>query len=322
MNELQTAEAHTVLPVERLGDTLLVVPHGDLGGFSQRVFQTEYQRIQALLDDDSIRHLIIDLSGSRYFGSEMLGALVALRERVIDRGGRAALTDVSRDMMAGLDIIRVDGLFEVFSTRADAVSALASLTVGQRVQRHRRPIKWVIVLLAVAGTAWGVYASKVAYQLFGSRTARVYEQLAREWTRFDAQAQRWAPDEARTYRSELLDRLASVEHSLKQSRLIPARESRWLQESVSHFELFVRNESEEEKTEFLRSMYSARNLIVSRTALDMPQLEQPGDDEPAVSADHELPVESAVSNPDKSSQRGDEDGAVQPEQLDVNSETE
>ena len=293
MNELQTAESHTILPVERLGDTLLVVPHGDLGGFSQRVFQTEYQRLQKVLDDASLKHLIVDLSGSRYFGSEMLGALVALRERVVERGGRAALTDVSRDMLAGLDVIGVDGLFEVFNTRADAVSALASLTVGQRVQRHRRPIKWGLILTVAGGMIWGVHASKIGYELFGSRTARVYEQLAREWTRFDAQSQRWTQDEARTYRSELLDRLASVENSLKQTRLIPERESKWLLNSVSHFQLYVRSESEEEKTEFLRAMYSSHNLITQRTALKIPQLPLPGDVEIEDSAGAKEPAESS-----------------------------
>lgn len=277
-NDLPSAQAHIILPVERLGDTLLIVPHGDLGGFSAQTFQAEFQRLQRLLADPSLKNLIIDLGDSRYFGSEMMGALIALREQVVGRG-RVAVTDCSPDTRAGLEIIKADTLFEFFDTRAQAIRRIASLSVGERIARHRGPLRWVAILALAAALVWGAYATKLTYRLFGSHSARVYEELAREWEQYQVGRTEWAGEESRTYKAQLLDKLASLDRSIERVGWYDAPEHRWLRQAITTLEVDLETGRQPMDAEFLESMKLARSLIMTRTGIPVRPL---GPDDEAV----------------------------------------
>jgi anti-anti-sigma regulatory factor len=266
--ELQKAEAHTILPVDRLGDTLLVVPHGDLGSYSPQAFQVEFQRVQELLADPSLKNLIVDLGNSRYFGSEMIGALVALRERVKDRG-RAVLVEMSADTRIGLETIKADQLFEIRDSRTEVLRTIPRLTFRERLRRYRRPLVLGGTLLLVVALAYGLFVSKVGYQVFGSRTARTYMTLANQWKRYESAESQWTQEEGRVYRAELLDRLESLEETLSHPPMIAFPEDPWLTKANSQFMAVVRGQNER-REQFFRCMRWSRVFIRRRTALPLP----------------------------------------------------
>lgn len=308
---LEKAEGHTILPVERLGDTLLVTPHGDLGGYSPHAFHAEYQRVQDLLDDSSIKNLIIDLGGSRYFGSEMVGALVAMRQKVADRG-RAVITDVSDDTLVGLEMVKADRLFELYDSRSKALHDVPRMTIGERARRHRKKLGWMVAVALLVGVAWGFHETKVGYQIFGSRTARTYETIARKWNRLEAEKVRWTAEEARSYRAVLLDDLLAMADDMQNPGLIRMREDVYLREAVMYFIGIVRNEKK--RFEFLKNMRYARSLIRKRTGLELTLLGPEDFDEmrkQAAEEDGELPPADKepamiVQDPDPSEELEDE----------------
>ncbi|MCH8830764.1 MAG: hypothetical protein IID45_14400, partial [Planctomycetes bacterium] len=69
------AELHTVFPVERRGDTLIVTPRGSASGFGIREMESELKTVLAILDGPEIKNVIVDLQAAEYFGSQMIGAI-------------------------------------------------------------------------------------------------------------------------------------------------------------------------------------------------------------------------------------------------------
>ncbi|MFH1923753.1 MAG: STAS domain-containing protein [Planctomycetota bacterium] len=58
-------------------------------------------------------HLMLDFSGVRVLGSNVIGELVALQNVVAARSGRLKLCSVRREILEVLKISRLDGLFEI-----------------------------------------------------------------------------------------------------------------------------------------------------------------------------------------------------------------
>ena len=157
---LQRAAAHTVLPCEARGDTLVMTPGGDLAGYSRQEFAAELARVKELLGrrpqaarprpagapknakavapPRAFQNLIVDLSNSAYFGSEMIGHLVDLRKSVRE-DGVMALSGLSSDMDAGLRVMKLDQMWMTFDTREEAVRALASEPLGSRLRHKWEP---------------------------------------------------------------------------------------------------------------------------------------------------------------------------------------
>ena len=82
MDDFEVAERHEIWPVSRVGDLLIVRPTGDLLGFQSTEFQTEYDRVKRLAAQPQYKNLLIDLSGAKYFGSQMIGSMIRLREAI------------------------------------------------------------------------------------------------------------------------------------------------------------------------------------------------------------------------------------------------
>lgn len=226
--DLKLAESHIILPAERLGDTLLISPHGDLGSYSAQTFHTEFQFAQKLVAQPRIKNLIIDLGGSRYFGSEMLGALLALRAPIVEQGGRAVLVHVSKDTMVGLSVIKADTLFEIMSTRSEALRKVARQTISDRVHHNRRALRWTAALLILLLGTWWLYASKVGFQVVGSRTARAYEEIAHLWREYEIGQGTWTSVESHAYGDKIIDELESIDKSIKRRHLYAVRDDHWL----------------------------------------------------------------------------------------------
>ena len=105
--------------LDRRDDVLMVAVEGQLVVTNRQDFK------QAILDEveQGARTVIIDFTQSGYIDSSGLGALVSLSKRVRDAGGDVRLTGLNEDLRRLFELTRLDQLFPMYATRADALSA-------------------------------------------------------------------------------------------------------------------------------------------------------------------------------------------------------
>ena len=115
------ARQHTVLKFERDGDTLIVLPTGDSLRVEERVLAKEIAALHEMIESKDSKNIVVDIGNSPYFGSLVLGAVIALCKRITDKGGKAALCSASEGMRESLEIMRIDTIIPYFSTREAAM---------------------------------------------------------------------------------------------------------------------------------------------------------------------------------------------------------
>jgi anti-sigma B factor antagonist len=105
--------------LDRRDDVLMVDVEGQLVVTNRQDFK------QAILDEVELgaRTIVIDFTQSGYIDSSGLGALVSLSKRVRDAGGDVRLTGLNEDLRRLFELTRLDQLFPLYATRADALSA-------------------------------------------------------------------------------------------------------------------------------------------------------------------------------------------------------
>ncbi|WP_396218828.1 STAS domain-containing protein [Gemmatimonas sp.] len=105
--------------LDRRDDVLMVDVEGQLVVTNRQDFK------QAILDEVELgaRTVVIDFTQSGYIDSSGLGALVSLSKRVRDAGGDVRLTGLNEDLRRLFELTRLDQLFPLYATRADALSA-------------------------------------------------------------------------------------------------------------------------------------------------------------------------------------------------------
>jgi anti-anti-sigma factor len=127
MIDLRKTSHHRVYKTEKLGDALVVTLQGDSPGFGIAAVQSEMSTVINLAKSPEVHNLIVDISGSNYYGSLILGEIVNLGQVVRDKGGRIALAGASSDMKEILRMMRLDAMWERYPTRTMALRALANL---------------------------------------------------------------------------------------------------------------------------------------------------------------------------------------------------
>lgn len=103
--------------LDRRDDVLFVEVDGQLVVTNRQEFK------QAILDalEQGARTVIVDFSKSGYIDSSGLGALVSISKRVRDAGGDLRLAGLNDDLRTLFELTRLDALFPLFATRADAL---------------------------------------------------------------------------------------------------------------------------------------------------------------------------------------------------------
>ena len=116
------ARTHKILLYEADGQTLIVTPAGDSLGVEERVLETEIAALHALIDSDEMKHVVVDIGVAPYFGSLMMGAMIALCRRATDKGGRCAMCNAGDGMLESIQIMRLDTIIPQFRTREEAMT--------------------------------------------------------------------------------------------------------------------------------------------------------------------------------------------------------
>lgn len=120
------ARPHKILLFENDGNTLIVAPSGDRLSVEESVLKAEIENLHKLIDGNAVKSIVVDVSSAPYFGSMILGALIAISKRVTDNGGKAAICAASDGMLESLQIMRIDTIIPYFETQAEALAAVQS----------------------------------------------------------------------------------------------------------------------------------------------------------------------------------------------------
>jgi anti-sigma B factor antagonist len=102
----------------RTDDRLLVDVDGQLVVANRQEFK------QAVLDEveQGARLVVVDFTKSAYIDSSGLGALVSLGKRLREMGGDLRLAGLNDDLRTLFELTRLDALFPLYATRADALA--------------------------------------------------------------------------------------------------------------------------------------------------------------------------------------------------------
>ena len=109
---------------EQRKNTLVVEPQGDSVGFRSADVDKEMQQLHTLLDQDDIQNILFDLGQANYFGSSMIGMIVALSRKVEDAGGDAAVCNVSDQMAQMIEIMQLDQFLERYGSRKEGLKSI------------------------------------------------------------------------------------------------------------------------------------------------------------------------------------------------------
>lgn len=105
--------------LEHMDDIAIVTVDGQLVVTNRQEFK------QTILDavEQGARLVVVDFTTSGYIDSSGLGALVSLSRRLRDAGGDLRLVGLNEDLRTLFELTRLDALFPLYATRADALAA-------------------------------------------------------------------------------------------------------------------------------------------------------------------------------------------------------
>jgi anti-anti-sigma factor len=110
-----------VFDTETIGNTLIVIPHGDGLGFRYVDVQIEANQIRRTIAEPGVNHLVIDLAELEYFGSEVIGVFITMAREATNRGGKAAMCNASEKMRQVLESMKLFKLGPHCDSRKEAL---------------------------------------------------------------------------------------------------------------------------------------------------------------------------------------------------------
>lgn len=108
---------------ERQGSIFIVTPAPDLADLLRDGYE-ETQKLLEDLRDPTITDLIVDLQQTTYFPTDFLALLMKVWKRVSGRNGTLALCNISTLGRETLAICRLDTLWTIYPSRAEAFAAI------------------------------------------------------------------------------------------------------------------------------------------------------------------------------------------------------
>jgi anti-anti-sigma factor len=113
-----------IFDCERLGDTLVVTPLANLCELNYQEIEWEGTHILGLLNDPSLKNVIVDLQCSDYTGSTALSVFVRWWKVINRRNGRFAFCNLSKHEKYILNVTRLDTRWLICESREAALRAV------------------------------------------------------------------------------------------------------------------------------------------------------------------------------------------------------
>jgi anti-anti-sigma factor len=110
----------SVFKVEREDQILIIIPATDLRELEFQEIEFEGDELLELLEDETLRNVIVDFGATDYFGSTALGVFLKVWERVRERGGRMVFCNLSDHEWEILEVAGLAGLWPRCSSREEA----------------------------------------------------------------------------------------------------------------------------------------------------------------------------------------------------------
>lgn len=105
--------------VEQTEDSWRVAIHGQLVVTNRQ----EFKDVVLAAVEQGAQRVLVDFSETGYIDSSGLGALVSLNKRIRERGGELRLAALNEDLRTLFELTRLDTLFELHDSVADAVAS-------------------------------------------------------------------------------------------------------------------------------------------------------------------------------------------------------
>lgn len=122
-------ERVTVFALERLGDVLVVEPLGDEGTFRYFDIHNQSNRVMRMLDDASLRGVVIDFHHLPSLGWVMTSSIVRLVRNIDYRGGVASFCNASPENRTLFESLHLGDPWSCHASREEAVEALNEMEV-------------------------------------------------------------------------------------------------------------------------------------------------------------------------------------------------
>ena len=119
-----SAPHNKVFKLERDDDVLIVISQGDALSFRYHDVHQESNATLQVLDDTSLRHVIIDFGGGHVLGSIIISVVIKICRKVGTRGGKAAFCNANPDMLEVLRTMNLERLWPYCPTREDALTSV------------------------------------------------------------------------------------------------------------------------------------------------------------------------------------------------------
>ncbi len=112
---------------DREGDVLIVTVLQGFAGFADDRRTQDQDRALARIDDEDLRHVVIDFSQVDAFGSAVLESILRLWRAVKEKdGGQLACYGLSENGNQIINVARFDTVWQIHETREAAIAGLAS----------------------------------------------------------------------------------------------------------------------------------------------------------------------------------------------------
>jgi anti-anti-sigma factor len=116
-----------IFEVRTEGSTLIVISLGSAGSLvAGEEMGLELAGLLERIEQSDIRHAVVDLEQSAYFGTSMLQVMAAVWKRVRARGGKMAVCNVSDTGREILHVTRFDTLWPLCASQQEALEAVSS----------------------------------------------------------------------------------------------------------------------------------------------------------------------------------------------------
>ena len=110
-----------IFSLNEIKGVLVIMPVGDAISYRDVDVASAVTDVLGKINALPDPRVVVDLSGSRYFGSIMIGAVSQFAERVRERGGVIAICELSSDMKEVLNSMKLGDRWPTFDTQKAAV---------------------------------------------------------------------------------------------------------------------------------------------------------------------------------------------------------
>jgi len=116
--------SHRAFDFEREGATLIVMLKSDSLSTEESALEREINALHKELDKPDILNLVVDIGPEPFFGSIVIGAVMALCHKAVSGGGKAILCNASDSMRDVIRIMKLDTVMPYCDSREEAMQSL------------------------------------------------------------------------------------------------------------------------------------------------------------------------------------------------------